>query len=56
LNITAAHEEQELALEPVSYYEGSVRAKAADGSSSPAGIGYMELTGYARPLEALRSR
>jgi predicted secreted hydrolase len=56
LNITTAHEEQELALEPVSYYEGSVRAKAADGSSSPAGIGYMELTGYDRPLEALRSR
>jgi predicted secreted hydrolase len=56
VKIAAAQEEQELALEPVSYYEGSIRAKAADGTSSPGGIGYMELTGYARPLEALRSR
>jgi predicted secreted hydrolase len=56
LQITAAQEEQELALEPVSYYEGSIRATPVAGSGSPAGIGYMELTGYARPLEALRSR
>ena len=56
LKITAAQEEQELALEPVSYYEGSIRATGTPGSASPGGIGYMELTGYARPLEALRSR
>ncbi|MFM7180693.1 MAG: lipocalin family protein [Verrucomicrobiales bacterium] len=56
MKITAAQKDQELALEPVSYYEGSVRATPVDGARSPGGIGYMELTGYARPLEALRSR
>lgn len=56
VRIHAAQDAQELALEPVSYYEGSIRATASPGSASPGGIGYMELTGYARPLEALRSR
>ncbi len=53
VTITALQDKQELALQPVSYYEGAVKVTSAAG---PVGQGYMELTGYANPLEALRDR
>ena len=54
LRVTAAQDPQELALEPVPYYEGAVIVSGPGPAAS--GRGYMELTGYARPLDALRSR
>jgi len=53
LEIEAVQRAQELALQPVSYYEGAVRVRESGGKEL--GRGYMELTGYAAPLEALQS-
>ncbi len=49
--IEATQEAQELALQPISYYEGSIRF--SDESGNTTGRGYMELTGYAEPIRAL---
>jgi len=38
----------------VTYWEGSVSAKGVKGGSPIEGQGYVELTGYAGPLSALR--
>jgi predicted secreted hydrolase len=36
----------------VIYWEGSVRAKGAQGDATVSGVGYVELTGYAKPFDA----
>jgi predicted secreted hydrolase len=38
----------------VTYWEGSVSAKGVKGGSPIEGQGYVELTGYAGPLSALK--
>ncbi|HSV93747.1 MAG TPA: lipocalin-like domain-containing protein [Desulfobacterales bacterium] len=38
----------------ISYWEGSVAAKGTKGGAAIEGQGYVELTGYARPLEELQ--
>jgi predicted secreted hydrolase len=47
-------EDQELALGPISYWEGAVDAMESKGAKRRIGKGYLELTGYAGPLRALR--
>jgi len=41
-------------LTGITYWEGSVAAKGAKGAAAIEGQGYVELTGYARPLEELK--
>jgi Predicted secreted hydrolase len=45
--------EQELALEPLTYWEGAIDAAGQLGNQDVAGHGYLELTGYAGPLREL---
>jgi len=54
--ISAAFPEQELALDPVSYYEGAVLIDGERNGGKLTGRGYMELTGYAAPLRQLQSK
>ena len=41
-------------LTGITYWEGSVAAKGTKGAAATEGQGYVELTGYARPLEELK--
>jgi predicted secreted hydrolase len=41
-------------LTGITYWEGSVAAKGTKGAGAIEGQGYVELTGYARPLEELK--
>ena len=43
-------DDQELNLQPVTYWEGAVKA-----TGTHLATGYMELTGYASPLTPLHS-
>ena len=45
--------EQELALEPLTYWEGAIDAAGKVVNQNLTGIGYLELTGYAAPLREL---
>lgn len=56
LTITSAFAHQELALDPVSYYEGAVTIDGERMGNKLTGRGYMELTGYAAPLRQLQSK
>ncbi len=56
LTISAAFAQQELALDPVTYYEGAVIVDGERKGGKLTGRGYMELTGYAAPLEQLQSK
>jgi len=46
---------QELVLTPISYWEGSVRAKGTRGGKEVQGRGYLEMTGYAGGLVGLQA-
>ncbi len=50
LTVAARLDGQEQVLEPVSYWEGSVRA-----SGSHEGVGYLEMTGYAGEIVGMRA-
>ncbi|MDQ6807922.1 MAG: carotenoid 1,2-hydratase, partial [Verrucomicrobiota bacterium] len=52
--ITAVLDEQELALGPLTYWEGAISAKGTRDGKAISGRGYLELTGYAGPLSALQ--
>lgn len=56
LTISAVFAEQELALDPVAYYEGAVLVDGERTGGKLTGRGYMELTGYAAPLRQLQSK
>ena len=55
LNVSAAMDAQELVLQPISYWEGSVRARGVRGSQGVLGRGYLEMTGYAGGLVGLQA-
>lgn len=55
LTVTAALFDQEMQTPRstnVTYWEGSVRARGVKGDKSVEGVGYVELTGYAKPFQA----
>ena len=54
LEVRAVLEAQELALQPVSYWEGFVAATGKGAAVGVTGEGYLEMTGYAAPLQVLR--
>ena len=47
-------DDQELVLPPVSYWEGAIAVSGKRQARGIQGVGYMELTGYAAPLEGLQ--
>jgi predicted secreted hydrolase len=51
--IRAAVENQELALGPITYWEGAIDASGTRQGQAIKGRGYLELTGYAGPLREL---
>jgi predicted secreted hydrolase len=51
--IRAALEDQELALGPITYWEGAIDASGTRDGRAIKGRGYLELTGYAGPLPEL---
>jgi predicted secreted hydrolase len=55
LRVRAALDGQELDLQPISYWEGSVRAEGVRGGSGVSGRGYLEMTGYAGGLVGLQA-
>jgi predicted secreted hydrolase len=52
--VRAALEDQELRLGPITYWEGAIDATGTRDGKEIKGRGYLELTGYAGPLGALR--
>lgn len=54
LEIAPTHDEQELALGPINYWEGAIRATGTRRGQALRGSGYLELTGYAGELKSLR--
>jgi predicted secreted hydrolase len=55
LTVTAGLADQEMQTPrstSVTYWEGSVRAQGIKAEKAVEGLGYVELTGYARPFEA----
>lgn len=54
LDVTALMPNQELALDPVAYWEGAVEVSGTRGGAALTGEGYLEMTGYSGPLQALK--
>ncbi|MDB6069554.1 MAG: hypothetical protein JWL81_725 [Verrucomicrobiales bacterium] len=54
LNMSAAMPDQELALSPVAYWEGAVDAAGTASGQAVTAEGYLEMTGYSGPLQALK--
>jgi predicted secreted hydrolase len=52
--VRAALEDQELKLGPITYWEGAIDARGTRDGKTIKGRGYLELTGYAGSLGALR--
>jgi predicted secreted hydrolase len=52
--VRAALANQELALQPLAYWEGAVEINASRNGKPIKGNGYLELTGYAGPLRELQ--
>ena len=55
LEVAAALDGQELVLRPISYWEGSVRAKGTRKGNAVRARGYLEMTGYAGGLVGLQA-
>jgi predicted secreted hydrolase len=51
--VRAALQDQELALGPITYWEGAIDASGTREGKAITGRGYLELTGYAGPLSEL---
>jgi predicted secreted hydrolase len=54
--VQAALENQELALGPITYWEGAIDASGTRGGEPIKGRGYLELTGYAGRLGEVLGR
>jgi len=55
IEVKAALDGQELVLQPISYWEGSVRAAGRRGGEAVSGRGYLEMTGYGGGLVGLQA-
>jgi predicted secreted hydrolase len=54
LTVKAAAENQELLLQPITYWEGAVRAAGTRDGSAVEAKGYLEMTGYAGPVRGMQ--
>ena len=55
LDVSAALNNQELVLKPITYWEGAIRAQGTGGDKQIAGSGYLEMTGYAGPAAGIQA-
>lgn len=55
LKVEAAFDEQELVLDPISYWEGSMRVVGTRDGRRVRGRGYLEMTGYSGGLVGLQA-
>lgn len=55
VEVRAALENQELLLQPITYWEGAVRASGTRGGQPVTAKGYLEMTGYAGPVRGMQS-
>lgn len=55
VDVRAALENQELLLQPITYWEGAVRAEGTRGGQPVTAKGYLEMTGYAGPVRGMQS-
>jgi predicted secreted hydrolase len=55
LRLRAAFDDQELVLEPISYWEGSIRATGTREGAKVSARGYLEMTGYGGGLVGLQA-
>lgn len=55
LEVRARMDEQELELNPIAYWEGSIAAAGRRDGTSIKGCGYLEMTGYAGGLVGLQA-
>jgi predicted secreted hydrolase len=55
LKVRAAAENQELRLQPITYWEGAVRASGSRAGQPIEAKGYLEMTGYAGPVRGMQS-
>ncbi len=55
VDVTAALDAQELVLNPIAYWEGSVRAKGKRNSRAATAHGYLEMTGYGSGIVGLQA-
>lgn len=55
LDIAAAFAGQELALQPVSYWEGAIRANGTRDGKAVTAKGYLEMTGYGSPIVGMQA-
>ncbi len=56
LDVEARLDAQELAAEPVIYWEGAVAATGRRGGLATSARGYLEMTGYASPVRGMQER
>ena len=54
VEVAALLPDQELALDPVAYWEGAVDLSGTRSGQPITGEGYLEMTGYSGPLQALK--
>ena len=54
VQVAAVLPDQELALSPVAYWEGAVDVAGTRSGQPLTGEGYLEMTGYSGPLQALK--
>ena len=56
LDLRAVLKDQELRLKPIVYWEGAIRLEGRIKERSVKGSGYLEMTGYADPLDELQAQ
>ena len=56
LTVKPRLDDQELVVPPISYWEGAIQAVGHKSGRAIAGLGYMELTGYAGELKGLQQQ
>jgi predicted secreted hydrolase len=55
LAVAAVFPEQELVFQPVTYWEGAIRATGRRGDTPLHASGYLEMTGYAGPVRGMQA-
>lgn len=56
LEVRAAIPDQELNLQPISYWEGSIRAVGSRAGKAVRGSGYLEMTGYGSEIVGMQQK
>lgn len=55
VEIRAVMDNQELVLQPITYWEGAIRAEGTRSGRAVTAAGYLEMTGYAGPVRGMQA-